>query len=99
MRPMRWWDLEQVIAIEIPVFGPTAWSPESFWGSWPVWIGTTWSPTTGGPGVRGLWIAAPDADVQTIAVAPGAQGGAQAPGARPPAGACSTGRMPTHPAR
>ena len=25
IRPMKWWDLEQVLAIETQVFGPTAW--------------------------------------------------------------------------
>lgn len=75
VRPMRWWDLEQVIAIEIQVFGPTAWSPESFWGEL---ARADRYYVVADDGVvqayGGLWIAAPDADVQTIAVAPGAQG-------------------------
>jgi ribosomal-protein-alanine N-acetyltransferase len=72
---MRWWDLEQVIAIENEVFGPTAWSPESFWGEL---ARADRYYVVADDGVvqayGGLWIAAPDADVQTIAVAPGAQG-------------------------
>jgi ribosomal-protein-alanine N-acetyltransferase len=72
---MRWWDLEQVIAIENEVFGPTAWSPESFWGEL---ARADRYYVVADDGVLqaygGLWIAAPDADVQTIAVAPGAQG-------------------------
>lgn len=75
VRPMRWWDLEQVIAIENEVFGPTAWSPESFWGEL---ARADRYYVVADDGVvqayGGLWIAAPDADVQTIAVAPGAQG-------------------------
>ncbi len=72
---MRWWDLEQVIAIENEVFGPTAWPPESFWGEL---ARADRYYVVADDGVvqayGGLWIAAPDADVQTIAVAPGAQG-------------------------
>lgn len=75
VRPMRWWDLEQVIAIENEVFGATAWSPESFWGEL---ARADRYYVVAEDGVvqayGGLWIAAPDADVQTIAVAPGAQG-------------------------
>ncbi len=72
---MRWWDLEQVIAIENEVFGPTAWPPESFWGEL---ARADRYYVVADDGVvqayGGLWIAAPDADVQTIAVAPGARG-------------------------
>jgi ribosomal-protein-alanine N-acetyltransferase len=72
---MRWWDLEQVIAIENEVFGPTAWSPESFWGEL-ARADRYYVVATDGvvQAYGGLWLAAPDADVQTIAVAPGAQG-------------------------
>jgi ribosomal-protein-alanine N-acetyltransferase len=75
IRPMRWWDLEQVHVIEHDVFGATAWPVESFWGElarddryYVV------CDDDGVQGYAGLWLLAPDADVQTIAVAAAAQG-------------------------
>ena len=76
MRPMKWWDLDEVLAIERVVFGATAWPPESYWGElarpdryYVVAVGDEIL------GYAGLWMVPPEADVQTIAVAPGAQGG------------------------
>jgi ribosomal-protein-alanine N-acetyltransferase len=74
IRPLKWWDLEQVAAIERDVFGATAWPPESFWGE--LARQDRYYVAAGDPvqGYAGLWLAPPDADVQTIAVAPAAQG-------------------------
>ena len=76
---MRWWHVEEVVALERALFGETAWSAEAFWselaapGRWyvvaqdgddgPV-LGYAGLAATGGD----------DADVQTVAVAPAAQG-------------------------
>lgn len=73
IRPMQWWDLEQIAAIDQEVFGPTAWPVESFWQElarddrYYVVAGEI-------DGYAGLWLSPPDADVQTIAVATPAQG-------------------------
>jgi ribosomal-protein-alanine N-acetyltransferase len=75
IRPMKWWDLEEVLAIEQQVFGPTAWPPESYWGEL---ARADRHYVVAGEGAvegyAGLWMVPPDADVQTIAVAPSAQG-------------------------
>ena len=76
IRPMKWWDLEQVLAIEQQVFGATAWPAESYWGE--LARADRYYVVAGDQQIRGyagLWLMPPDADVQTIAVAPGAQGG------------------------
>ena len=75
IRPMKWWDLADVLAIEQQVFGPTAWPPESYWGE--LARGDRYYVVAESGqiiGYAGLWLVPPDADVQTIAVAPGAQG-------------------------
>lgn len=73
VRRMRWWDLPEVMVIEREVFTDTAWS-----------IGQYWSELAHVPesrhyvvavederivGYAGLHVVAPEADVQTIAVA------------------------------
>ena len=75
VRALKWWDLDEVLAIEQEVFGPTAWSAEAFWGE----LARTdryYVVAADGTvvGYAGLWLVPPDADVQTIAVAPPAQG-------------------------
>ena len=79
LRPMRWWDVEEVVALERELFGGTAWTAEAFWselaspGRWYVVA----DDGRGGPvlGYAGLATAGgEDADVQTVAVAPAAQG-------------------------
>lgn len=77
VRDMRWWDVVAVHDIEEQAFPDTAWSVETFW-----------SELAGVPetrrylvaergtlivGYAGLMAAGPDADVQTIAVAPDAR--------------------------
>jgi len=75
LRPMRWWDIEQVMAIEEPVFESTAWSAGQFWGelarddrSYVVM-----DDDQGVVAYAGLLVRPPTADVQTIAVAPRAR--------------------------
>lgn len=73
MRPMRWWDIADVAAMESEVF-PEAWTTEQFWGELA-------QPTrfyivaddNGILGYGGAYLLPPDADIQTIAVAPDAQ--------------------------
>ena len=83
LRAMRWWDVEAVQALDAELFGPTAWTPGTFWGElaagpsrWYVVAETR--PDGGGEavlaGYAGLLVSAGDADVQTIGVAPSAQG-------------------------
>jgi [ribosomal protein S18]-alanine N-acetyltransferase len=84
---MRWWDVEGVLALERHLFGASAWTPETFWAElahprtrWYV-VAETETQTEGEAGGRpalvgyaGLLIPGPEADVQTVAVAPSAQG-------------------------
>jgi ribosomal-protein-alanine N-acetyltransferase len=78
LRPMRWWDLEQVQALDAQLFGATAWSPATFWSELAAgksrWYAV--AETTQGVlvGYAGLLVAGSEADVQTIGVAPSAQG-------------------------
>lgn len=76
LRPMRWWDIEAVLGIEREVFPDTAWSAAQFWSElaqpnrWYV----VHDDGAGVCGYAGLMTVPPTADVQTIAVAPRAQG-------------------------
>jgi len=78
VRTMRWWDIDAVSALEPQLFATTAWS-----------AGTFWSELAGVPDTRhyvvaeaagelvgyaGITIYPPEAEVQTIAVAPWQQG-------------------------
>lgn len=77
MRRFRWWDVEAAHALETELF-PDAWSVETFWSE------LAHVPETrhyvvaedGGAlvGYAGLAVVGHQGDVQTIAVAPGAQG-------------------------
>jgi [ribosomal protein S18]-alanine N-acetyltransferase len=80
MRPMRWWDIEPVMAIERELFGDEAWSDTMFWSElaqrdtrmYLVEDGEAEGEVTA---YAGLCAYAPnEAYVQTIAVAPTAQG-------------------------
>ena len=31
LRPLRWWDVEAVQALDAQLFGPAAWTPAMFW--------------------------------------------------------------------
>jgi ribosomal-protein-alanine N-acetyltransferase len=77
LRSFRWWDVEAARALETELF-PDAWSVETFWSE------LAHVPETrhylvaedGGAlvGYAGLAVVGNQADVQTIAVAPAAQG-------------------------
>jgi len=88
LRRMRWWDVEAVQALDAELFGPTAWTPGTFWSElaagpsrWYVVAETCGADGRAGPdgaavlaGYAGLLVSAGEADVQTIGVAPSAQG-------------------------
>ena len=88
LRPMRWWDVAAVQALDAELFGPTAWRAAMFWSElaagpsrWYVIAerlaagGGPAAGTGAGPaGYAGLLVGGTEADVQTIAVAPTAQG-------------------------
>jgi ribosomal-protein-alanine N-acetyltransferase len=83
---MRWWDVEAVQALDAELFGPTAWTPAAFWSElaagpsrWYVVAESSGPDQQIGAagalaGYAGLLVPGPEADVQTIAVAPSAQG-------------------------
>ncbi len=83
LRPLRWWDVERIMPLERELFGATAWSAESFWSElahpenrWYVLAETPAGEPAAGPplGYAGLLVAGTEADVQTVAVSPRAQG-------------------------
>ncbi|TAK71323.1 MAG: ribosomal-protein-alanine N-acetyltransferase [Actinomycetota bacterium] len=78
LRPMRWWDLAAVQALEVTVFPADPWSPEQFWGELARVPHTRWYVVAEDPGgllgYAGLYAVAPQADVQTLAVAPRGRG-------------------------
>ncbi len=83
LRPMRWWDVEAVQALDAELFGPTAWTPGTFWSElaagpsrWYVVAETRRADGSAAvlAGYAGLLVSAGEADVQTIGVAPSAQG-------------------------
>ena len=78
LRPMRWWDVEPVLELERALFGATAWTAESFWSELAHPESRTYLVAEGTDGAvlgyAGVMAVGADADVQTIAVAPAAQG-------------------------
>ncbi len=77
LRQMRWWDVEPVHALERRIFPDDAWSAEQFWGelaqpSRDYLVAAVGDRLVGYGGTSTI---APDADLQTIAVAADAQGG------------------------
>lgn len=76
LRPMRWWDIEQVRAIEAALFEADPWSVEQFWSELAQPTRDYTVATVGDDivGYAGLFALPPDSDVQTIAVAQSAQG-------------------------
>jgi [ribosomal protein S18]-alanine N-acetyltransferase len=76
IRPMRWWDIEPAAALEVELFEFDAWSVEQFWGELAQPTRRYLVAEDDGVicGYAGLFVLPPDADVQTIAVAPDRQG-------------------------
>ena len=77
LRPLRWWDVEAVAVLERALFGPTAWSAETFWSE--LAQPSRWYVAAVGPGedplgYAGLMVTGAEADVQTVAVSPAARG-------------------------
>lgn len=75
--PMRWWHIEYLLELEQELFGPTAWSAAQFWGELArdnrrYHVLTDESERI--IGYAGMVFVGAEADVQTIAVAPDAQG-------------------------
>lgn len=75
LRAMRWWDVPAVHALEVRLFDPDQWSPEVFWselaaGRWYLVAEADGRVV----GYAGLAVAGSQADVQTVAVSPDAQG-------------------------
>ena len=78
VKRLRWWDVAGVVPLERELFGPTAWSPEVFWAEL-AQERSRWyvvAVDEGGAllGYTGLVHSGAEADVQTLAVAPAAQG-------------------------
>ncbi|HBJ72797.1 MAG TPA: ribosomal-protein-alanine N-acetyltransferase [Actinobacteria bacterium] len=74
--PMKWWHIEQVAELEQQLFPVDAWSTEQFWAelAQPTRYYFLAVKETSVLGYAGLFALSPDADVQTIAVGPLAQG-------------------------
>lgn len=78
LRMMRWWDIAEIIPIERELFGPTAWSAELFWAelAHPQLRQYLIAEDDHGTllGYAGVQFGGAEADVQTLAVSPAAQG-------------------------
>jgi ribosomal-protein-alanine N-acetyltransferase len=74
---MRWWDIEALMPLEQELFGDTAWTAEMFWSEL-AHPETRWyvvaEDESQALGYAGLLAPGLEADVQTVAVAPSAQG-------------------------
>lgn len=82
LRPMRWWDIEPVMELELRLFPEDAWSTGMYWselaethlgGTRHYTVATTADGTVAG--YAGLMAVAGEGDVQTIAVDERHQGG------------------------
>ncbi|NLT55840.1 MAG: ribosomal protein S18-alanine N-acetyltransferase [Actinomycetales bacterium] len=77
LRQMRWWDVAAVVPVERELFGATAWSAATFWSELAHPENRWYVVAESGTelvGYAGLMVSGAEADVQTVAVAPGAQG-------------------------
>jgi ribosomal-protein-alanine N-acetyltransferase len=78
LRPMRWWDVEPVQALDAEIFGPTTWPAATFWSELAAgdsrWYVVAETPDGELAGYAGLSVTGSEADVQTIGVAPSLQG-------------------------
>jgi ribosomal-protein-alanine N-acetyltransferase len=77
LRPLRWWDVARLLPTERELFGGTAWSAEAFWSelAHPDSRSYLIAEDDDGTvlGYAGLMVSGPDADLQTLAVAPSAR--------------------------
>ena len=75
--PMRWWDIDEAVAIDRDLFGATAWSAATFWSELAgvpasrVYLASR--DDTGLTGYGGIQVVGSDADIQTLAVRPDRQ--------------------------
>jgi ribosomal-protein-alanine N-acetyltransferase len=78
LRPMRWWDVETLLPLERELFGPSAWTAETFWSELAHpetrWYVVAQDEDEQLVGYAGLLAPGMEADVQTVAVAPSTQG-------------------------
>jgi len=76
LEPMRWWHIDEVHALEQHLFPIDTWSKEQFWSelAQPTRSYVVALEENEVLGYFGLFALAPEADVQTIAVSPKAQG-------------------------
>jgi [ribosomal protein S18]-alanine N-acetyltransferase len=78
LRPMRWWDVEPVRALDAEIFGPTAWTLATFWSELAAgesrWYTVAETAQGGLAGYAGLLVNGSEADVQTLGVQPALQG-------------------------
>ncbi|MFN8077739.1 MAG: ribosomal protein S18-alanine N-acetyltransferase [Kineosporiaceae bacterium] len=77
LRPLRWWDLMQVARLERELFGPTAWSVETFWSELAQHATRRYlAADLDGRvvGYAGVMVGGAEADVQTVGVDAGVQG-------------------------
>ena len=78
LRPMRGWDVERLVPAERELFGASAWSAETFWSELAHpetrWYVVAQDGAGALLGYAGLLLPGSEADVQTIAVLPRAQG-------------------------
>ena len=79
---MRWWDVERLLPAEQELFGPDAWTAETFWSELAA-PGRSYlvaeqvldaDPDPVLLGYAGLMVGGAQSDVQTVAVLPAAQG-------------------------
>ena len=77
IRQMRWWDIEQVSELEQQLFPNDCWSVEQFWSelAQPTRKYVVAEEHNAIVGYAGIFHLPPEADLQTIAVAPQRQGG------------------------
>ena len=80
LRPLRWWDVAALAALERELFTTDAWTAETWWAELAQgaarWYCAVELPERPGEpaGYAGAAVNGPDADVMTVAVAPWAQG-------------------------
>lgn len=78
VEPMRWWDVEEVHALEGQLFADDPWTVGQFWSELARVPATRWYLVARQEGdlvgYAGVFLAGDEADVQTVAVAGRAQG-------------------------